>query len=90
MRFCECLRRGGELNGTRLLSPKTLALMRAMVAGGEVDHLGSERVWQELAKGLMEERPSRMFEVLRHGGALRVIELFFPRKCRHEFSHVEA
>ncbi len=29
MRFCECLRRGGELGGTRLLGPKTLALMRA-------------------------------------------------------------
>jgi CubicO group peptidase (beta-lactamase class C family) len=29
MRFCECLRRGGELNGNRLLGPKTLALMRA-------------------------------------------------------------
>ena len=28
MRFCECLRRGGELDGTRLLGPKTLALMR--------------------------------------------------------------
>ena len=29
MRFCECLRRGGELDGVRLLGPKTLALMRA-------------------------------------------------------------
>ncbi len=29
MRFCECLRRGGELDGARLLGPKTLALMRA-------------------------------------------------------------
>ena len=27
MRFCECLRRGGELDGQRLLGPKTLALM---------------------------------------------------------------
>lgn len=29
MRFCECLRRGGELDGARLLGPKTLALVRA-------------------------------------------------------------
>jgi len=29
MRFCECLRRGGALGDTRLISPKTLALMRA-------------------------------------------------------------
>ena len=33
-----------------------------------------ERVWQELAKGLMEARPSRMFDILRECGALeRVI-----------------
>jgi tRNA nucleotidyltransferase (CCA-adding enzyme) len=39
-------------------------------ASGEVDHLVAERVWQELAKGLMEDKPSRMFEVLRDCGAL--------------------
>ena len=49
---------------------ETMALMRQMVADGEVDHLVAERVWQELARGLMEERPSRMFEVLRDCGAL--------------------
>ena len=52
------------------LAPETLALMRDMVTDGEVDHLVAERVWQELAKGLMEARPSRMFEVLRECGAL--------------------
>jgi tRNA nucleotidyltransferase (CCA-adding enzyme) len=52
------------------VAPETLALMRSMVACGELDHLVAERVWQELAKGLMEVRPSRMFEVLRAGGAL--------------------
>lgn len=51
----------------------TMALMRQMVEDGEVDHLVSERVWQELAKGLMSERPSRMFEVLRACGALKVL-----------------
>jgi tRNA nucleotidyltransferase (CCA-adding enzyme) len=48
----------------------TLALMQGMVAAGETDALVPERVWQELARGLMEERPSRMFEVLRDCGAL--------------------
>lgn len=48
----------------------TLALMRQMVVAGEVDHLVPERVWQELARGLMAVRPSRMFEVLRACGAL--------------------
>ncbi|MBK9235025.1 MAG: multifunctional CCA addition/repair protein [Rhodoferax sp.] len=52
------------------VAPETMALMRDMVHDGEVDHLVSERVWQELAKGLMEQRPSRMFEVLRACGAL--------------------
>jgi tRNA nucleotidyltransferase (CCA-adding enzyme) len=41
-----------------------------MVAEGEADHLVPERVWQELARGLMEEKPSRMFEILRECGAL--------------------
>jgi len=52
------------------VAPETLALMQQMVVSGEVDHLVAERVWQELAKGLMEARPSRMFEVLRACGAL--------------------
>lgn len=52
------------------VAPETTALMQAMVADGEVDHLVPERVWQELAKGLMEAQPSRMFEVLRSCGAL--------------------
>jgi tRNA nucleotidyltransferase (CCA-adding enzyme) len=52
------------------VAPSTLQLMRDMVQHGEVDHLVPERVWQELARGLMEEKPSRMFEVLRSCGAL--------------------
>jgi tRNA nucleotidyltransferase (CCA-adding enzyme) len=51
----------------------TLALMQGMVEAGEVDALVPERVWQELSRGLMEERPSRMFAVLRDCGALRRI-----------------
>jgi len=55
------------------VAPETLALMRQMVEDGEVDHLVPERVWQEVAKGLMTETPSRMFEVLRDCGALKVL-----------------
>lgn len=55
------------------VAPETLALMRSMVAAGEVDALVPERVWQEIAKGLMEKQPSRMFEMLRECGALQVI-----------------
>jgi tRNA nucleotidyltransferase (CCA-adding enzyme) len=52
------------------VAPETLALMREMVDAGEVDALVAERVWQELARGLMEGQPSRMFELLRDCGAL--------------------
>ena len=55
------------------VAPETLALMRTMVQAGEVDALVPERVWQELARGLMEPAPSRMFGVLRDCGALRVL-----------------
>jgi tRNA nucleotidyltransferase (CCA-adding enzyme) len=48
----------------------TLALMRGMVEAGEVDALVPERVWQELSRGLMEQKPSRMLAVLRDCGAL--------------------
>jgi len=51
----------------------TMALIRQMVEDGEVDHLVPERVWQELAKGLMAPKPSRMFAVLRECGALKVL-----------------
>ena len=55
------------------VAPETLALMRHMVADGEVDHLVPERVWQELSRGLMEQRPSRMLQVLRECGGLQVL-----------------
>jgi tRNA nucleotidyltransferase (CCA-adding enzyme) len=53
------------------VAPETMALMCQMVRDGEVDHLVPERVWQELSRGLMEARPSRMFAVLRDCGALQ-------------------
>jgi tRNA nucleotidyltransferase (CCA-adding enzyme) len=53
------------------VATETLHLMREMVDHGEADHLVAERVWQELARGLMEATPSRMFAVLRDCGALR-------------------
>ena len=52
------------------VAPETNALMRSMVEEGEVDALVPERVWQELARGLMENTPSRMLAVLRDCGAL--------------------
>jgi tRNA nucleotidyltransferase (CCA-adding enzyme) len=45
--------------------------MRSMIEQGEVDHLVPERVWQELSRGLMEQQPSRMLELLRDCGTLK-------------------
>lgn len=55
------------------VAPETNELMQGMVVAGEVDALVPERVWQELARGLMEVCPSRMFAVLRDCGALQRI-----------------
>ena len=52
------------------VAPETEALMRVIVDSGELATLAPERIWQELAKGLMEARPSRMLGVLRECGAL--------------------
>jgi tRNA nucleotidyltransferase (CCA-adding enzyme) len=53
------------------VAPETKRLMQDMVADGEVDALVSERVWQELARGLMTAKPSRLFDVLRACDALQ-------------------
>ena len=53
------------------VAPETMTLMREMVSEGEVDALVSERVWQELSRGLMGAQPSRMLQVLRACGALQ-------------------
>ena len=55
------------------IAPSTMALMREIVAGGELATLALERVWQELARGLCEAHPARMLAVLRRCGALRAL-----------------
>ena len=52
------------------IAPDTLALSRQLVQDGEVDALVPERVWREIAKGLMTAKPGRLFQVLDDTGAL--------------------
>lgn len=52
------------------VAPETMILMKKMVAQEETKALVAERVWQEIAKGLMEETPSRMFIILHECGLL--------------------
>jgi len=49
---------------------ETLALMRDIVAAGEMEALVPERVWSEIERALGEKRPRRFIEVLRECGAL--------------------
>lgn len=46
------------------INPSTLELVQQMVQDGELKHLVPERVWQELSRGLLETKPSRMLDVL--------------------------
>ena len=55
------------------VAPETEGMMRAIVRSGELATLAAERVWQEIARGLMESRPSRMLAVLRQCGALAAL-----------------
>ncbi|HRG49893.1 MAG TPA: multifunctional CCA addition/repair protein, partial [Pseudomonadales bacterium] len=55
------------------ISDETLALMRNMVASGEVSALTAERVWRECERALGERNPQVFFAVLRQCGALAVI-----------------
>jgi tRNA nucleotidyltransferase (CCA-adding enzyme) len=52
------------------VAPETLALMREIVAAGEMEALTSERVWQETVKALGTQRPDVYFKTLRAANAL--------------------
>lgn len=55
------------------VAEETRALMQAMVAAGEADHLVSERVWAELFKALNEKSPSAFFYNLKECAALAIL-----------------
>ncbi len=52
------------------VAPETRRLLRRIARSGELATLTAERVWQELARGLMERHPARMLAVLHDVGAL--------------------
>lgn len=55
------------------IAAETMALMREMVASGELATLTPERVWQELARALRSPAPSAFLRTLRDCGALAVV-----------------
>lgn len=55
------------------VAPETQDLLNKMVKQGELSELVPERVWQEISRGLMQNQPSRMFEVLKSCKALEAL-----------------
>ena len=55
------------------VADETLALMKEMVASGEITSLTPERVWQEMIKAFKTDTPSVFFEVLRKVAATEVL-----------------
>jgi len=55
------------------VADETRALMKRIVADGEMNALVPERVWQETERALGEPRPDVYFETLRDCGALAVV-----------------
>ena len=53
------------------IAPQTLELMRSMSASGELSHLVTERVWQELAGALKAKTPSAFLQTLKACHALQ-------------------
>jgi len=53
------------------IAGETMALMRSMVAAGEVDSLVPDRVWRETEEALRGKNARVFFEVLRNCGALQ-------------------
>ena len=55
------------------VADETMTALRAIVASGELNALSPERIWQELARGLVANKPLRMFQVLLDTGAAKTI-----------------
>ncbi|MFC5571315.1 multifunctional CCA addition/repair protein [Lysobacter yangpyeongensis] len=55
------------------VAPETMALMREMVASGELAELTAERVWQELRRALTSATPSAFLRTLHECGALETV-----------------
>lgn len=52
MRFADMLRRGGELGGARLLSPKTVELMTSNHLGGDMESMGQPTFGESNFRGV--------------------------------------
>ena len=51
----------------------TMLALKAIVQANELNALSAERIWQELARGLVASKPMHMFQVLLNTGAAKTI-----------------
>ena len=51
----------------------TMLALKAIVQAGELNALSAERIWQELAKGLVAAKPMHMFQALLDTGAANLL-----------------
>jgi tRNA nucleotidyltransferase (CCA-adding enzyme) len=55
------------------VADETMLALKAIVQAGELNALSAERIWQELARGLVASKPMHMFQVLLNTGAAKTI-----------------
>ena len=55
------------------IADETMSLLKAIVQSGELNALSAERIWQELARGLVASKPMHMFQVLLNTGAAKTL-----------------
>ena len=55
------------------IADETMSLLKAIVQSGELNVLSAERIWQELARGLVSSKPMHMFQVLLNTGAAKTL-----------------
>ena len=55
------------------IADETLSALQSIVRSGELDALSAERIWQELARGLLAHKPMHMFQVLLNTGAASIM-----------------
>jgi tRNA nucleotidyltransferase (CCA-adding enzyme) len=55
------------------IADETFFALQVIVQSGELEALSAERIWQELARGLVAHKPMHMFQVLLNTGAASTI-----------------
>jgi tRNA nucleotidyltransferase (CCA-adding enzyme) len=68
-----------------VVADETMLALKAIVQAGELNVLSAERIWQELAKGLVAKKPMHMFQVLLDTGASKnLLPLQLSELLTHE------